>query len=129
MLMEPSLADLLQLPLPRPALVIETWPRRDCYSFDDAEYDPVADRLRLTSGPPTAAGAELTPEGHIVRTAAPDGYVCGLVLTSVHERLERCGHVEVTLGPMQFVSLGIDDLAGLLTRATARRSRRFARAA
>ena len=127
--MEPSLADLLQLPLPGPALVIETWPGGDQYSFDDAEYDSLHDRLRLTCGPPTAASAELTPEGHIVRTAVPDGYVCGLVLTDVHDRLERFGHVEVTLGPTQFVSLRIEHLAGLLTRATARRCRRFARAA
>ena len=127
--MEPSLAELLQLPLPRPALVIECWPGGDRYAFDDAEYDAETDRLRLTSGPPTAASAELTPEGHVLRIAMPDGYVCGLVLTDVHDRLERFGHVDVSLGPTQFVSLNIDDLAGLLTRATARRSRRFARAA
>ncbi len=129
--MEPSLADLLQLqlPLPRPALVLEAWPGGDVYAFDDAEYDADNDRLRLTSGPPTAAAAELTPEGHVVRIAMPDGWLCGLVLTDVHDRLERFGHVEVTLGPRQFVTLGIDDLAGLLTRATARRSHRFARAA
>jgi hypothetical protein len=127
--MEPSLAELLQLPLPGPALVITTWPDNDTYSFDDAEYDVDTDRLRLTVGPPTAACAELTPEGHIVRVAAPDGYVCGLVLTGVHERLERYGHIEVTLGPTQFVSLRIDDLAELLTRATSRRVRRFERAA
>jgi hypothetical protein len=127
--MEPSLAELLQLPLPGPALVLETWPDGESYAFDDAEYDPESDRLRLTCGPPTAASAEFTPEGHIVRHAAPDGYVCGLVLTDVHARLERYGHIEVTFGPLRFVSLRIDDLAGLLTRASAQRARRFARAA
>jgi hypothetical protein len=125
--MDPTLAELLQIPLPGPALVIRTWPDDDTYTFDDAEYDAETDRLRLTAGPPTAAAAELTPEGHIVRVAAPDGYVCGLVLTRVHDRLERYGHIEVTLGPRRFVSLRIDDLAGLLTRATMRRVRRFER--
>jgi hypothetical protein len=124
-----TLADLLQLPLPGPALVIEAWPGGERYVFEDAEYDADSDRLRLTTGPPTAAAAELTAEGHIVRIAMPDGWLCGLVLTDVHDRLERFGHVDVTLGPRQFASLCIDDLAGLLTRAAARRSRRFARAA
>jgi hypothetical protein len=124
-----DLAPLLALPEPAPALVIETWPDGDAFTFDDAEYDAATDRLRLTLGPITAASAELTPEGHIVRVAVPDGYLCGLVLTDVHSRLERFGHIEVTLGPRQFASLDIDHLAGLLTRATSRRVRRFERAA
>jgi hypothetical protein len=127
--MEPSLADLLQLPLPTPALVLKAWPGGERYVFDDAEYDADEDRLRLTAGPPTVAAAELTPEGHVVRVAMPDGRLCGLVLVDVHDRLERFGHLEVTLGPRQFVTLAIDDLAGLLTCAAARRSHRFARAA
>jgi hypothetical protein len=125
--MSQTLDDLLHIPLPAPALVIETWPDGDTYSFDDAEYDAETDRLRLTCGPPTAARAELSPEGHIVRIAAPDGYLCGLVLTNVHDRLERFGHIEVTLGPTQFVSLRVGDLAELLSRGRSRRVRRFAR--
>jgi hypothetical protein len=124
-----SLEQLLRIPAPGPALVIETWPDGDRYVFDDAHYDAESDRLRLTAGPVTAASAELTPEGHIIRIAAPDGYLCGLVLTGVRDRLQRYGHLEVTLGPRQFASLDLDQLAGLLTRATARRVRRFERAA
>jgi hypothetical protein len=125
--MDPSLEDLLQLPLPEPPIVIETWPDGERFTFDDAEYDADTDRLRLIAGPPSAANVELTPEGHIVHSSIPDRRFSGLVLTRVADRLERFGQVDVTLGPTQYVALRIDDLAMLMTRARARRVRRFER--
>lgn len=98
------------------------------FSFDAVEYDEAEDRLRLTKGPPTAAAAaDLSPEGHVIRTAAPDGVICGLTLTEVRRRLVRDGGVQVTLAAGQTVWLGAGDIAHLLTPR--RRSRRFSRAA
>lgn len=97
------------------------------FSFDAVEYDEAQDRLRLTKGPPTAAAADLSPEGHVIRTAAPDGAICGLTLTEVRRRLVRDGGVELTLAAGQTVWLGAGDIAHLLTPR--RRSRRFSRAA
>jgi len=109
-------------------LSFKAWPSGDRYDFSDAAYDPAADRLELTWGPPTAASAHVTPEGHIVRTAAPAGYLCGLVLTNLHQRLEDHGRVEVTLGPLAYVCLTVSEIAHALTDSVEQqRTGRFAR--
>lgn len=114
-------------PTHRPAVSIPLPDGTGGFSFDAVEYDEAEDRLRLTKGPPTAAAADLSPEGHVIRTAAPDGVICGLTLTDVRRRLVRDGGIQVTLAAGQSVWLGAGDIAHLLTPR--RRSRRFSRAA
>lgn len=110
-------------------LSLETWPRGQRYCFDDAEYDESTDRLRLSYGPLTAASACPTPEGHVIRIAEPQGYLCGLVITRVTERLRRDGRIEVTMGPLELLELDLADVAAVLSRPGARRTNRFARRA
>lgn len=110
-------------------LSLVTWPQGQCYRFDDAEYDEGTDRLRLSYGPLTAASACPTPEGHVIRIAEPHGYLCGLVITDVTERLRRDGRIEVTMGPLELLELDLADVAAVLSRPGARRTNRFARQA
>jgi hypothetical protein len=110
-------------------LTLETWPRGRRYWFDDAEYDEGMDRLRLSYGPLTAASACPTAEGHVLRIAEPEGYLCGLVLTDVTGRLRRDGRIEVTMGPAELLELDLAEVAALLSRPGARRTNRFARRA
>ena len=93
-----------------------------------AEYDETRDRLRLTLGEQTAVTAAPTPEGHIVRRAVADGELCGVVITDVRRRLSEEARIEVSLGRDGHLSLCVQDIAALLTRAARGRVRRFARA-
>lgn len=110
-----------------PVLTLEARPRGGHYSFDHAEYDEARDQLRLTLGPPTAAIAQPTPEGDVVRIAAPDAYLCGLVVNGLRRRLERDGAVEVVIGPNERVSIGEADVALALGVQGVRRTGRFDR--
>ena len=119
------------LTLEREDAVVALWtvPETGSFRFDFAEYDEASDRLRLTSGPPAAAWTERTPEGHMMRVSVPDGRINELVLVEVRRRLMRDGRIEVTLGPGQHASLGVEDVAHLLTRRASERTGRFARSA
>jgi hypothetical protein len=123
-----DLPFVLDTAAPASALILRLEGGAGTFAFDHAEYDEHTDRLRLEAGPPTASGASLTPEGHVLRIGAPEGHLCGLVLTDVRRRLMRHGHVKVTLGAGQHVSLGAGELAHLLT-ARARPTGRFRRPA
>ena len=96
-------------------LGVESWPSGARYWFDHAQYDRDTDRLALTCGPPTAAAVYVTQEGHVVRVAEPDGYVCGIVLTDVQRRLDGRGRVDITLRDLERLSLSVDDVAQALT--------------
>jgi hypothetical protein len=98
---------------------VKSWPGNARYWFDHADYDRATDRLHLTCGPPTAAAAYPTPEGHVVRVAEPAGYVCGLVLTDLRRRLARHGRVVVTLQTLERLSLSVEDVAEALTARAA----------
>ena len=98
-------------------LTLRVWPSGDTYRFDRADYDPQTDRLRLTAGPPTAASAAFSPEGHILRIAEPVGYLCGVTLTRVSQRLHDEGAIELTLSPDEFVVLHLDDVAHLISES------------
>lgn len=108
-------------------LSFKAFPSGERFDFHTARYDADTDRLHLSFGPETAVSAAVTPEGHIVHFAQPDGYFCGLVLTNVHQRLEDHGRVEVTLSPLDFVCLTISDIAHALTSPVERRTGRFTR--
>lgn len=110
-------------------LSLKAWPSGDHYDFSGAAYDADTDRLELTWGPETAASASLSPEGHIIRRAAPDGYFCGVVLTDVRQRLADHGRIELTLGPREFVCLNVADVAHALGESGLRRTGRFERRA
>jgi hypothetical protein len=101
------------------------------YSFDHADYDVDSDRMHLTCGPPTAASAAPTREGHVIRTAAPDGYFCGLTLVDVGRRLHEDGHITITFSPSEWASLGVADIAQALSGSggSGRGRGRFRRAA
>src|SRR5687768_17491398 len=118
--MTSSLEELLAPPAPESVLELRTSPHWERFSFDDAVYDPRTDRLRLTVGPPAAACAQFTPEGHLVRVDALDGGISGVVLVGVHDHLERDGRVQITLGPEQVATLGPTEIAALLSRAVVR---------
>ena len=96
-------------------LALKSWPSGHRYWFDRAIYDAATDRLHLTSGPETAAGAYMTPEGHVVRTAVPGGYLCGLVVNDLRRRLTRNGRVTLTLGDLERLSLSVEDVAEALS--------------
>ncbi len=101
-------------------LALTSWPSGHRYWFDQADYDAVRDRLHLTCGPASAASACMTPEGHVVRTAVPGGYLCGLVVNDLRRRLARHGRVTLTLGDLERLSLSVEDVAeALSTRAAA----------
>ena len=106
---------------------IEAWPSGNTYRFDECEYDERTDRLYLRYGPPTAATAQFTPEGHLVNIGVPDPILCGVVLMGVTQRLETEGRITLTLGPLDLVTLGAEDVAALLTRRNGRRTNRFVR--
>lgn len=107
----------------QPPLVLGLADGAGSLTFDSADYEESADRLFLAAGPPCAASMELTPEGHLLRISAPDGALCGLVLTGVRRRLSGEGCVAVTLGPGQHAVLDAGDVAHLLTGR--RRTGRF----
>ena len=98
-----------------PVLSVQTWPGCDRYWFEHGDYDEPADTLLLTYGPPTATSAYMTPEGHVVRTAVPGGYVCGLVVNDLRRRLARHGRVSLTLRDLERVELSLEDVAAALT--------------
>ena len=100
-------------------LALTSWPSGHRYWFDHATYDAAADRLHLTSGPPTAASACMTPEGHVVRTAAPGDYVCGLVINDLRRRLARHGRITLTLGDLERLSLSVQDVAEAISARSA----------
>jgi hypothetical protein len=102
-----------------PVLSVQTWPGCDRYWFEHADYDEPADRLFLNYGPPTAASAYMTPEGHVVRTAAPAGYVCGLVVNDLRRRLSRHGSITLTLRDLERLTLTVEDVAAALTGGAA----------
>lgn len=110
-----------------PALSLRTEDGATTFSFDEADYDETADRLRLTAGPACAAWTEPTAEGHLLRVSAPEGVMCGLVLTHVRRRLMSDGCIEVTFADDQKVRLQAGEIAHLLT--SRRRSGRFHRTA
>ena len=99
-------------------LSVTSWPSGHRYWFDHADYDAASDRLHLTCGPATAASAYMTPEGHVVRTAAPGGYVCGLTVNDLRRRLARHGRVALTLGDLERLSLSVQDVAEALSART-----------
>lgn len=98
-----------------PVLALRTWPSGARYWFDHAHYDAADDRLHLSYGPPTAAIAHPTHEGHVVHIAAPAGYVCGLVVHDVRGRLARRGRIDLTLHDLERVSLSVEDVANALS--------------
>ena len=96
-------------------LGLKSWPSGARYWFDHADYDAETDRLHLTFGPPTAARAYPTPEGHVVRVAAHGRDLCGLVITDLHRRLARRGRIDLTLQDNERLSLSVTDVARALT--------------
>lgn len=98
-------------------LALASWPSGARYWFDRAVYDSGRDSLEMRSGPPTAASAYVTPEGHVVRVAEPDGYLCGIVLTDVRRRLAGRGTIEVTLRELERLSVSVQDVAAALSGA------------
>ena len=98
-----------------PVLSVQTWPGCERYWFDEATYDDVDDRLALTYGPVSAASAYMTPEGHVVRTAEPEGYLCGLVVHDLRRRLARHGSITITLGNLERLTLTVENVAAALT--------------
>lgn len=99
-------------------LALTSWPSGHRYWFDRADYDASEDRLHLTSGPATAASAYMTPEGHVVRTAAPGGYLCGLTVNDLRRRLARHGRITLTMGDLERLSLSVEDVAEALSART-----------
>ena len=100
-------------------LSMTSWPSGHRYWFDHADYDATSDRLQLTSGPRTAAAAYLTAEGHVVRVAEPDGYLCGLVITDLRRRMAARGRIDLTLRELERLSLSVEDVAEALSARAA----------
>lgn len=73
-------------------------------SFDSVDYDPRADVLYLSAGPPPpAADTVPTPEGHAVRYGA-NGEVIGVTLISPQAKIERKRGVPVTAGDERLIA-------------------------
>jgi YD repeat-containing protein len=82
-------------------------------TFDHVAYDADGDVLYLHIGPPqAAAGADETPEGHVVRYDA-FGRVVGVTVLNARWLLERDGMVTVTL-PHPTLRADAHDLAEAL---------------
>jgi uncharacterized protein YuzE len=63
--------------------------------LDHSEYDPDADVLYLSAGPPRAGYGEETPEGHVLRFDNND-VLYGITLIGVKEIVQAKGVVEIT---------------------------------
>ena len=100
-------------------LSVTSWPSGHRYWFDHGDYDAATDRLHLTSGPPTAASAYVTAEGHVVRVAEPGGYVCGLVICDLRRRMAARGRIDLTLRDLERLSLSMEDVAEALSARAA----------
>ena len=89
------------------------------YTFTRADYYPAGDDLFLAIGDPGAQDGEDTPEGHFAFFARDEpSRLVALEITPARERLEREGHITVTLPGQGPVRLGPGDLAEALGAGT-----------
>jgi uncharacterized protein YuzE len=86
------------------------------HTFDRVRYDAEGDVLALHKGEPSsAADFEESPEGDALRFNAA-GELVGITILNARHRLERDGHVSITLPPQQ-LDAGHDTLDAALVAA------------
>jgi uncharacterized protein YuzE len=66
------------------------------WEFDHSKYDPDADVLYLTIGPPQDGYGEETPEGHFLRFN-DDGEFCGVTILDAKRIWEEEGRLCITV--------------------------------
>lgn len=82
-------------------------------TFDRADYDAENDVLYLHVGEPQEAEGEETPEGHVLRYAAPGSQrIIGLTVLGAQRILDREGELRITIP--ETVKASADDLVPAL---------------
>lgn len=77
------------------------------WEFDHSKYDPDADVLYLSIGPPREGYGEETPEGHILRFDE-HGEFYGVTIIDAQRIMQADGHVVLTLPKREHVELSED---------------------